>query len=113
MWKTPASGGGPVLKPGEKFGDQQGARTLRGKKAFRLAHAGIGLERNLAKQLKYLDASESPHFIPDGVGAHRSENADGQTGEKIQLSTAGQRTRGQQQRQRGHRKTDLFREDPA
>jgi hypothetical protein len=84
---------GYSAKAGEKFRDQKRPRASGGKKAFRFAHTGIRLERNFAQQLQNLDAFKAPHFIPNGVCAHRSENADGQTGEKIQMTSSRQRAR--------------------
>src|ERR1700682_2425539 len=73
---------------GNEFRNQQRLRALLGKKSFRTPHARIGLQRNLAKQLQYLDALDPPEHIPDRVCGQRGADAQQQRSREAELSRA-------------------------
>jgi hypothetical protein len=54
--KNSSERGGDGAEAREKLGEEEGARALLGENAFGAANAGIGLDRNLANELKNPDA---------------------------------------------------------
>src|SRR5260370_15074417 len=100
-------------KTRNEFRDQQRSRALLGKPPFGPPHARIGLQRNLAKQLQYLDSLDSPEQVPDRICGQRRTDAQQQRSHEAEPPRARQRARRQKNRERRNRHTNLLRKHPS
>src|SRR6516225_9540191 len=97
----------------DEFGNQQGTRALFGEDAFGTAHAGVGLQGNLAEKLQDAYAFDLPQRIPQGVGGQRGQSNQSQAGPEAEAPGAGERAGGQQHRQRRGGNPQLLGKNPG
>jgi hypothetical protein len=100
-------------KAGKELGKEQGTRALLGENAFGAADTGIGLDGNLAKELKDFDAFAEAELIPERIGTDRGKGNYEERRKDIQLMRASESARGKQERKRGNGNSRLFGEDPG